>query len=203
MSDYRFSVDFSSDGCVYDNLAAIVNTCGVPSKMVEVGVYEGRTSFWFSDKMREVGYPIEIYAIDPHKGSNDLTDVEFTEIKKNFLHNLSVHTGNVTYIEKNSTDGLLELIQRGVKVDLIYIDGDHRSFQVMADLVLAWQLINVGGLILCDDSTDWKYQDTTDIPPAQMSPRMAVEFFIQCHWDRLKIVKLPNSSQTAFVKTKE
>jgi cephalosporin hydroxylase len=203
MSDYRFSVDFSSDGCVYENLSSIVNRYGVPSSMIEIGVYEGRTSFWFSDQVRNLGKSIQIYAIDPHYGSNDLTDVEFVDIKKNFLHNLSVHKGSVTYIEKKSTKGLLELIQQNVKVDLIYIDGDHRAFQVLADLVLAWQLIGIGGLILCDDSTDWKHQDTAEIPAAQMSPRMAVEFFIQCHWDRLKILKLPNSSQTAFLKIRE
>jgi cephalosporin hydroxylase len=203
MNNYKFSVDFSSDGCSYENLFEIIKRYGIPSTMIEIGVYEGRTSLWLSDQINALGKSIEIYAIDPHEGSNDLTDVEFVNIKSNFLHNISIHKGNIKYIEKNSTEGLLELISKKVKVDLIYIDGDHRSSQVLTDLVLSWQLIEVGGMILCDDSTDWKFEDSKDIPAAQMSPRMAVEFFIQCNWDRIKIVKLPNSSQTAFLKIKK
>jgi predicted O-methyltransferase YrrM len=203
MIEYKFSVDFSSDGCVYENLVHIVNRFGIPTRMLEIGTYEGLTSFWFSDMIRDTGRSIEIHVIDPHVGSNDLTDVSFIDIKQNFLHNLSVHKGNVNYIQKYSTEGLLDLISKNMKFNLIYIDGDHRASQVLTDLVLSWQLIDVGGLILCDDCTDWMFEDSNGFAAPHMSPRMAVESFLQCNWNKIKIVKLPNSSQTAFLKIKE
>jgi cephalosporin hydroxylase len=203
MNEYRFSVDFSSDGCTYENLTSIVNSYGMPKSMIEIGVYEGRTSFWLSDIIRNSGGSIKIYVVDPHEGSSDLTDVDFKKIKENFLYNLSIHNGNATYVQKYSTEGLLELIHKNIIVDLIFIDGDHRASQVLTDLVLSWQLIGVGGMILCDDSTDWKYEDTNGFASSQMSPRMAIEMFIQCNWHKMKIVKLPNSSQTAFIKMAE
>lgn len=86
---------------------------------------------------------------------------------------------------------------------MIYIDGDHRASQVLIDIVLSWQLLNIGGMILCDDSTDWKYEDEKGYAPAQMSPRMAIESFINCNWDKIKVIRMPNASQTAFIKNLE
>lgn len=99
MKNYKFSMDFSYNGCVYDNLAYIVKNFGIPGKMIEIGVYEGRTSFWFSNFVSNHGN-MTIYAIDPHEGSNDLTDVNFSDIKSNFEHNLSIHDHDVRYIKK-------------------------------------------------------------------------------------------------------
>lgn len=202
MTKYKFSVDFAHDGHVYKNLSYIVHKFGVPHKMIEIGTYEGRTSFWLSDLVIDAGHAIEIYVIDPHERSDDLSDISFNTIKNNFLYNLSAHKGKVNYINKYSTDGLLELINSDIKVNLVYIDGDHRASQVMTDLVLAWQLLTVGGLILCDDYNGWKFKDNNGCEAAQMSPKMAIDSFIQCNWDKIQIIKIPDSSQIAFVKTK-
>lgn len=184
----------------------IMKKCGVPGKTIEIGTYEGYTSFWLSDFFVANEFKeSKIYAIDPHVGSDDLPEIDFGLIKENFDYNLSTNKNeNVIYIQKDSTSALLDLIaQKSLfkeKIDLIYIDGDHRANQVLVDLVLSWQLLGIGGVILCDDCTEWKYTDKNGVSAAQMSPRMAVEAFIQCNWHKLKIIKLPNSSQTAFQK---
>jgi predicted O-methyltransferase YrrM len=186
-----------------DNLMHIMTTYGVPRRSIEIGTYEGYTSLWLSDIFVKNGFKdSKIYAIDPHVGSDDLPEIDFQVTKDNFDYNLSVNgNNNIVYIQKNSTSALIELLASGeTPMDLIYIDGDHRANQVLADLVLSWQLLDRGGVILCDDCTDWKYTDNNGISAAQMSPRMAVEAFIQCNWHNLKIIKLPNSSQTAFRK---
>lgn len=195
-------MNFYADDSFYQNIIHIIKNYGIPKNIIEIGVYEGLATFWLSDTINEIDKNInaKIYAIDPHAGSEDLKDKDFNVIKNNFLYNLSICKNNVEYIQKYSTEALLYLIQKNVKVDLIYVDGDHRASQVLTDLVLAWELINVGGMILCDDSTDWKYKDANKFASAQLSPRMAIESFIQCNWHKLDIVKLPNSSQTAFVK---
>lgn len=108
---------------------------------------------------------------------------------------------HITHIKKHSEDGLIDLINTGIEAEFIYIDGDHRAGPVLADLVLAWKLLKNGGVILCDDTTVWKYDDGSNTYPAQLSVRMAVEFFIQCHWHELQLIPLDNPIQTAFIKT--
>lgn len=201
---YRFTVNFHGDDRTVHNMSRIFNTYGCPNTIIEVGVYEGYTTFWMSDMLSQFNENLKIYAVDPHVGSNDLTEVDFNEIKSNFVHNREANQHkNVEYVCKHSAVGLVDLIKDGVKADLIYIDGDHRAGEVLTDLVLSWQLLNVGGIIMCDDSTSWRFIDKNGACSPSMSPRMAIESFISCYWDRLLPVDLPIGTQTAFMKMKE
>lgn len=202
--DYRFTVNFHGDDRTVHNMSKVFNTFGCPNTIVEVGVYEGYTTFWMSDILSNHNSDLKIYAVDPHVGSNDLTEVDFNEIKGNFCHNLEANENkNVEYVCKYSVDGLTDLIKDGVKADLIYIDGDHRAGEVLTDLVLSWKLLNVGGIIMCDDSTSWRFMDKNGACSPHMSPRMAIEMFIGCYWDRLTPIDLPIGTQTAFMKIKD
>ena len=201
---YRFTINFHGDNRPINNMATIFNTFGCPNTIIEVGVYEGHTTFWMSDTLSKHNANLKIYAVDPHVGSNDLTNVNFNEIKANFCHNLEANENkNVEYMCKYSSDALTDLIKDGVKADLIYIDGDHRAGEVLTDLVLAWKLLNVGGTIMCDDSSTWRFKDENGACSPHMSPRMAIEMFISCYWDRLNPIDLPISGGTAFTKIKD
>lgn len=200
---YRYSMDFNVDGGSYKNLAKIIENNGCPMTYIEVGVFEGSTLFWLVDQLKNFNPDLSAYAIDPHVGSIDMGD-DFVQVKENFAHNLSVCTHKkITHIPKHSQDGLIDLINQNVKAELIYIDGDHRASEVLTDLVLSWKLLKVGGIILCDDTTVWKYSDKNGTQAAQMSVRMAVEMFIQCNWHKLRLINLPDGAQTAFLKISE
>lgn len=197
---YRFTMDFNCSGGSFANIAHLVNTYGIPNTICEVGVYEGSTTFWMADNLTPYNKNLQIYAIDSHNGSNDMPD-DFIEIKKTFEKNLLLNPyNNVTYINKKSEDGLIDLINKNVKFDFIYIDGDHRAGTVLTDLTFAWKTLNVGGVILCDDAATWKFIDKNNTASNQMSPRLAIETFIQCNWHKLNILALPYGTQTAFIK---
>jgi len=201
---YRFTINFHGDDRTASNMSMIFNNFGCPSTIIEVGVYEGYTTFWMSDVLAGHNSDLKIYAVDPHIGSNDLDGVDFNKIKENFCYNLEANTNkNVEYVCKYSSDGLTDLIKSGVKADFIYIDGDHRAGEVLTDLVMSWKLLNVGGVIMCDDSTAWRFIDKNGACSPHMSPRMAIEMFISCYWDRLTPINLPIGTQTAFMKIKE
>lgn len=200
---YKFSMDFNCGKGAITNVSHLVQTYGVPNTIVEVGVFEGSTTFWMSDQLSPYNKNLKIYAIDPHVGSSDMSE-DFNIVKQNFLDNLAINqNNNVTYIQKYSTNGLIDLINNKVEAEFIYIDGDHKASEVLTDLVLAWKILRVGGVILCDDTTTWRYTDSNGTQSAQMSVRMAVEMFIQCNWHKLNILNIPDGSQTAFIKTKE
>ncbi len=80
--------------------------------------------------------------------------------------------------------------------------GAHTADVVLQDLVLSWNILKKGGVILCDDSGgSWMFADKNGYKPVQKSPRLAVENFIQCFWDKIEIIDLPNNWQTAFRRT--
>lgn len=196
-------MDFNCGGGSFTNLTYLINKYGVPSSVIEIGVFEGATTLWISDNLTPHNPNLKIYAIDPHIGSNDMTE-DFTVIRQTFVDNLQLNQyKNIEYIQKHSKTGLIDLINRNVEAELIYIDGDHKASEVLTDLVLTWQLLKVGGVILCDDTTTWRYIDKNQTESAQMSVRMAVEMFIQCNWHKVRILNLPDNSQTAFIKIQE
>ena len=197
-------MDYNYIGGSHENIAHLVQQFGVPSTVIEIGTYEGSTTFWLADNLVPHNKDLKIYTIDPHLGSVDLNE-NFDMISSNFEYNLSVckYGKNIEYIKKYSKQGLLDLISAQTVAEMIYIDGDHRASTVLEDLVLAWQLLPIGGAVLCDDTGSWRYTDKNGTQPAQMCPRMAVEAFIQCNWHKIKILDLPISSQTAFVKLAE
>lgn len=201
MNSYIQTWSFDSPG-TKENIHNIFTNFGVPTCMVEIGVYEGRTTCYISDTYSYVVPKFEIYCIDPHNYSDDLLNANISEVKERFIHNISeCENKNIHYINKTSSDGLIDLINKKVEPQFIYVDGDHKGSTVLEDLVLSFRLLPIGGVILCDDVI-WKHPENSNIPDSpSMNPRMAVENFIQCNWHRLKVINLPHGHQTAFVKT--
>lgn len=198
---YKYTMNFSADGCTQRNIEHIISRFGLPNTILELGVYEGNTTFWMAELLNRFSHKYSYYAVDPHEGSTDLSSADFNTIRDNFRHNLSAYgRDNVQYLPTTSTEALISFKTAGTYFDLVYVDGDHRAAQVLTDLVLSWECVRPGGVILCDDATEWKFTDSNNSSPAQMSPRMAIETFIMCNWDRLSIIKLPDSAQTAFIK---
>ncbi len=182
------------------NIEFLISLFGLPSSIIEVGCFEGNTTFWLSDVITPHSPNLKIYSIDPHKGSIDMQEDGET-IHQRFVDNLIANTHkNVEYIRKNSDEGLIELYNRNVKAELIYIDGDHQSNTVLSDLVLSYKLLPIGGVLLCDDTGDWQYEDKNKTKAVQMSPRLAVEMFIACNWQNIRPIVLPNAGQTAIQK---
>jgi predicted O-methyltransferase YrrM len=195
---YRLTWDMTPQTMV--NIDSIIKTNGVPNIIVEVGAYEGHTTFTMSDSYTKFNPDLVIYTIDPHVNSVEIPDYP-KYLYDNFMFNLQeCKQKNVKYIRKYSEDALIELIVQGITPEFIYIDGDHQASTVLTDLTLSFKMIKTGGIILCDDATDWKYTDKNGTASVQMSPRLAIETFIACNWHKLEIIKLPNMGQTAFRK---
>lgn len=173
-----------------------------PSTVVELGVYNGYFTFNMLHMMCQKNPNYTHYSIDPYMGYNEFNNNEISKVRSTFLKNLEMcpYKDNVNFIEKPSSDALIDLIGMGVTADLVYIDGDHRAAAVLQDLVLSWKILRVGGAVLMDDAVNWCYTDDRREKPLQMSPRLAVDSFIHCFWDKLEVVHLPNGYQSAFIK---
>lgn len=184
------------------NIMYLINEYGLPQTVIEIGLFEGNTTFNLSYNLAKNNPNYTHYAIDPYGDSDDLPDSEIVRARELFLENLNgyEYKDNIKFINDYSWYGLLDLIVNNVQADLIYIDGDHRASSVLEDLVLSFRLLKPGGIILCDDSLSWKHRDKNGTPSLQSSPKLAVDNFIQCNWDKLEVLDIPCGYQTAFRK---
>ena len=167
-----------------------------PKTVIEIGVFEGDTTFNLTNFLRARHAEYKHYAIDPFTASENLTQERLDEAKTLFLQNFTEYP-EVELINKASLDGLFELYSRGVKVDLIYVDGSHFAKDVLIDATVGFELLNIGGVILFDDAVSWRYG--TQI---QDSPKIAIDAFIHCNWDRLEVLEMPNGYQVAVKRIK-
>lgn len=178
------------------SIQSLVRQFGIPKTVVEIGVFEGHSTFNMTALFANQFKDYKHYAIDPYGESDDLPDDVVVKAGEVFCANLAEFElkDHIEFINKPSVLGLMNLYQRGVKADLIYVDGDHRAGAVMEDLVLGFQLLDTGGIILCDDCTFWRNEKL------QNTPKLAVDSFVNCFYDRIELVPLPHGHQIAFRK---
>lgn len=178
------------------SLHHIMSFFGMPGVMIELGCFEGDTTFNLARIFKERKHKCDYYAIDPFLGTENLTQEVVSKAKELFVENLKEYP-EINFIEKTSFDGLLDLHNQKVKADLIYVDGSHFAKSVLADAVLGFELLHINGIMLFDDAVTWRYGVNV-----QDSPKIAIDNFIQCNWDRLELFCLPNGYQTAVRRIK-
>ena len=186
----KFSVIFHDH--VKSSFSRILQEVIVPKVTIEIGVFEGETTFNIANLLVSRNPKYKHYAIDPFQASENLKQGVVDKAKKQFISNM-VEFPQVELIEKPSFDGLLELYQRGIKADFIYVDGSHFAKDVLSDAVFGFELLNLGGVMLFDDAVSWRYGEHI-----QDSPKIAVDSFIQCNWNRLQVLEMPGGYQTAI-----
>jgi predicted O-methyltransferase YrrM len=200
---YRYREYVGGNDEIKNNIAYIINKFGLPSTTIEIGTYYGMTSVWMAELIAPHNPDYHHYTIDPHSTSVEMGD-DFDEVHRSFLHNKSVceYGNHITHLHKNSFDALIELRNQGVKPQFIFIDGDHTASTVLSDLVLSFEMLPSGGVILCDDVVHWYYEDKHGNRDPQMCPRMAMESFVMCHWSKIRPLVLPSPfvTQAAFIK---
>jgi predicted O-methyltransferase YrrM len=147
-------------------------------------------------------YKCNVTTIDPFDGAvYGVSQTLFDEAYKNCINNLKKCKEEIKFIHKKSYEALHDL--KDERFDFIYIDGSHKSQEVLEDLVMSYRLLNKDGIIMLDDSVYWKARKhiTNElIHDVTESPRMAIDNFIHIHWKNIQVLKLANNYQTAFKK---
>lgn len=197
---------FSFHNFLEETVHTVITKTGFPKTVIELGVFQG----YFTFNMTKFAIDNNVsdyihYAIDPYSSSEDIDKKLISEAYDIFEKNLNIFpfSKNIEFLRKKSWDGMIELYNRGVKADLIYVDGDHRAAEVLDDMVLGFKLLRVGGAMICDDSVTWCHTEKNGLKPLQHSPRLAVDAFIHCNWGKIEPLILPNSFQSAFIKRGE
>lgn len=111
-------------------------------RALEIGSFEGRSTLWLCENI--LNSPdsridcVDFFAPDPVYG----------DYHARFRENTAAHRGKIREYAGNSYDMLKQV--EG-PYDIVYIDGWHSAFGAMADGVMTWPMLKVGGVMIFDD----------------------------------------------------
>lgn len=146
-------------------------------RYLEVGVFEGKSVVWM----------LENILTDP-SASVTAVDIFPGELKATFLRNMELagRTDAVTAIEGLSSEELRKLPLRSY--DIVYIDGSHTADDVLADAVLAWGLLETGGVMIFDDFL-WVGRGGGKLLPEELRPALGVSSFIAAYRNEIEVLE--------------
>lgn len=144
-----------------------------PVNMLEIGCFEGRSTLWFLENVL-TDHESKITCLDTFEGDlqQEKMKVDTKNLLERFIENID---GNkkVKTIRGNSQNVLKTLAE---EYDLIYIDGSHYQTDVLHDMVLCFDLLKSGGVMICDD-----YGMTFVKDGVNNKPRIAIDAFISVY----------------------
>ena len=199
---YQFTFDWFTHNV--KNFLAVKNILTARKHILEIGSFEGRSTVWIAKNMLDDGG--QITCIDNWDGGEERKvigtdgtgkDIDMSIIEARFDHNMDVlkkEEPNKT-VRKNkgrSAEELASMIY-WPKFALIYVDGCHDSRDCLSDAVMAWELLEKGGVMILDDY-GWK-----DRPVGPAHPKPAIDAFINFYYKELKVLFI--NYQVALQKT--
>lgn len=111
-------------------------------RALEIGSFEGRSATWLcqnilthADSLIDC---VDFFSPDPVYG----------DYHARFVENVAPWANKITEHAMPSADAFRQL--HG-PYDIIYIDGWHSAFGALADGVMAWPMLRVGGVLIFDD----------------------------------------------------
>ena len=160
--------------------------------IVEIGIYEGASTVWFSDTLLE--HPdSRLISIDPFTGSTEqITDPAahptLSQIEYIARSNVakSKHPGKID-IRKGCSWDLYPDVKAEFTdgIDILYIDGAHDVTSVMRDIALFAPHVKSGGAVLFDD---YGHPDVKHAVDAAVASFFKVKKGVYCGW-QLWVVK--------------
>lgn len=187
VQDYRFEEDwFSPQIPVWAGL--LQPYMGQPDvQYLEIGVYEGRSLMWVLDRV----------LTDP---SSRATGIDIF-VPDNLTHNLAA-SGAADRVTMRIGASQLELRTLSDSFDVVYIDGSHTAHDVLEDMVLAWRLLEPGGIMILDDYEHTGKSTTGGTAmPEELLPGIAIDAFISTN--RTYIEVLHKGYQVALRKRQD
>ena len=111
-------------------------------RAMEVGSFEGRSAIWLCENIL-TGSGSRIDCVDLFRD-----DPVYGDYRGRFRANTAPWRERITEHAGRSFDCLRQL---DGPFDIVYIDGWHSAFGALADGVMSWPLLKVGGVMIFDD----------------------------------------------------
>jgi predicted O-methyltransferase YrrM len=160
---------------------------------LEVGSWEGMSALYLLRRFPS----LELTCIDTWSGGDEHATRygnKLSELEQRFDRNTREFSQRLNKFRGTSASFFLQADPRET-FDLIYIDGSHYANDVIIDAVCAFDLLNVGGVMIFDDFTWAKYSYPRN------NPAMAIAAFLMMKKGLYRIVRV--SRQVIIQKTRQ
>jgi len=126
-----------------------------PGDVAEIGSWKGRTSVLMALALRDAGQDCTVYAIDHHEGGEELLGRVAAEGRSlvHFRRNIQLYGlgGRIQEMVMPAEQATAELLERGVKLRLAFIDGAHDEPSVREDIRNMLPLMQPGAYLAFHD----------------------------------------------------
>jgi len=169
------AMDFTSDWVSNHTQRWLEHTghlAGQPGlRLCEVGSHEGRSACWWLDNI-VTHDSARLTCIDPW---------HHEDAWRRFIGNMAQHPG-LSRLDIRRGFSRAELAAFPVDhFDLIYVDGSHRAWDVLADATMAFDRLKNGGVLIFDD-----YLWSTEACPA--TPAIGIDAFLAAFASRVDLL---------------
>lgn len=150
--------------------------------VLEIGTYSGISLINIINRIPN-SYGIGVDMWSSYNENDLLKNIDTLEVEKSFYNN--IHTfgleNRIIGIKQDSTNALINFIKNKQIFDFIYIDGSHLLLDCYSDLILAWTILEKGGIFAIDDYL-YKQESMLD------SPFEAVNHFLKRYEGKYNIL---------------
>ena len=169
LENFIISFELLEDFSQHWNSEFIKNTKGFDKfeLAIELGCFQGLTTRYICNNLLKDGG--RVICVDPLQDEYLTDNLSEQDIKankeygffKNQYYKFKKNTQGlpVQLVRKKSNDAISEL--KDLRVDFIYVDGDHRFLGVRDDGINYFEVLKIGGMMLFDDAVGYR-QETTD-----------------------------------------
>ena len=145
---------------------------------LEIGTFEGRSALWVLENI--LTHPTsKLTIIDIFEENNYKTFVSNV--------NLSGEADKFKILKGSSTDKIREVPFNSI--DFAYIDGSGRGIVMLSDLVSTWNVVKVGGLIICSRySLNPRLRRALNLQADDPGPHEAIDTFLKLYNTYISVV---------------
>lgn len=173
-----FSTDwFSGNTFYWNSLIYKKSLLNKNLSCLEIGSWEGRSALFLLNTLPKSN----IVCVDTWAGADEHKDLSnLSSIESIFDANLAEFGSRIQKF-KGTSYSFFDTLDSNIKFDLIYIDGSHYVDDVLIDALKAFQILNIGGIIIFDDYF-WKFYENSKFNPAT-----AINMFLRLKSNFLKV----------------
>jgi hypothetical protein len=126
---------------------------GVDIKILDIGIYKGVIMEEFAKTFLKSNKNAEYYGIDMWKQSEDTKEINFDIIEQEATKKRSdLDVKNqITFIKEEYTKALSSLSLKGVVFNIIYVNSNYLSGDILYQLILSFNLLKDNGVMIIDD----------------------------------------------------
>jgi predicted O-methyltransferase YrrM len=147
-----------SDEPIFENIIDLKK----PELIVEIGTWKGASAIHMANICDDHHLDTEIVCVDPFTGGAGTwlyaPDSLILQNGRSTMYELFLanvirqnHTDRITPFPVTASVAADAFKRAGIKPDIVYIDGSHLERDVANDLTSFEEILNEGGIILCDD----------------------------------------------------